>query len=76
MTVEYSPTCTNWKIESNLTFPLNVGHPNTLLCHYKYTTTIIRTSAENDSRVFYILNFADEQFERNVTKELTLPTKG
>ena len=75
-TVEYSPTCTNWKIESNLTFPLNVGHPKTLLCQYNHTTTIIRTSAENDSRVFYILNCGDEQFGRNVTKELTLPTKG
>ena len=75
VTVEYSPTCTNWKIESNLMFPLNVGYTNTLLCHYNHTTTIIRASAENDSRVFYILNFGDEQFERNVTKEFTLPTK-
>ena len=76
MTVESSPTCTNWKIESTLKFPLNISDANTLFCHYNHTNTTISTSAENDSRIFYILNFGDEQFERNVTKELTLPTKG
>ena len=75
MTVESSPACTNWKIESTLKFPLNTSDANTLFCHYKHTNTTIRTSAENDSRIFYILNFGDKQFERNVTKEFTLPTK-
>ena len=45
------------------------------MCHYNHTTTTISTSAENESRDFYILNFGDEQLERNFTKELTLLTK-
>ena len=75
LTVESLPTCTNWKIKSNVTFPLEINDTNILSCHYNYTTTMISISAENDSRVYYILKFEYEQFKRNVTKELTVPTK-
>ena len=73
VTVESKPICTNWKIKSNLTFPLESDDPITLLCQYNHTTISINTSAENDSRVYYNLNFEDKQCKRNVAKELTCP---
>ena len=76
VTVESEPTCTNWKIKSNVTFPLESNDPITLSCQYNHTIISINTSAENDARIYYILNFEDEACNRNVTKELTCPAKG
>ena len=73
VTVESKPICTNWKIKSNLTFPLESDDPIILSCQYNHTTISINTSAENDSRVYYNLNFEDKQCKRNVAKELTCP---
>lgn len=73
--LESDPTFTNWKIKSSITFPLNIDHTNILSCQYNQTTIKIKTSAEYDSQVYYILSFGDEQCKRNVTKELTCLTK-
>ena len=75
VTVESKPTCTNWKIKSNVTFPLESNDSIIRSCQYNHTIISINTSAENDARVYYTLNFEDEQCIRNVAKELTCPAK-
>ena len=76
VTVESKPTCTNWKIKSNVTFPLESNDSIIRSCQYNHTIISINTSAENDARVYYTLNFEDQHCEKNVTKELTCPVKG
>ena len=53
VTIESEPTCINWKINSNLTFSLEIDNATTFSCQYNGTAITIGTSAENDSRVYY-----------------------
>ena len=71
VTVESKLTCTNWKIKSNVTFPLESKDSIIRSCQYNHTIISINTSAENDARVYYTLNFEDDQCITNVAKELT-----
>ena len=71
--VKSLPTCTNWKIESNVKLPLRSVDTNTFFCQYNHTTIKINASPENDSQVYYNLSFGNQQFQGNVAKELTFP---
>ena len=74
VTIESEPTCINWKINSNLTFSLEIDNATTFPCQYNGTAITIGTSAENGSRVYYKVIFENNYFKSNFTKELKFPT--
>ena len=74
--VESQPKCTNWKIQPKpVRFPISSGNVNISSCQYNQTITTLTTSADNESLVYFNLSFENESFIKNVTRELTLPTK-
>ena len=74
--VKSQPECTNWKIKSKLVkFPITNGNANISSCQYNQTITTLETSGEHNSLVYFNLYFENESFKKNVTRELTLPTK-
>ena len=74
--VKSRPRCTNWKMQSKpVRFPIISGNADISSCEYNQTITTLTTSAGNDSLVYFNLSFENESFEKNITRELTLPTK-
>ena len=74
--VKSQPECTNWKIKSKLvTFPITNGNANISSCQYNQTIATLTTSGENDPLVYFNLQFENESFKKNFTREITLQTK-
>ena len=74
--VESLPKCTNWKLPpKTVRFPINSGSVNISSCQYNQSTAKLITSAVNDSLVYLNFSLENESFKKNVTRELTLPTK-
>ena len=74
--VKSRPRCTNWIIQSKpVRFPISSGSADISSCEYNQTITTLTTSAENDSLVYFNFSFENESFKKNITRELTLPTK-
>ena len=69
------PTCTNLEIKTNLTFPLGSLDTNSILCRYNSTDITIRTSACDDSGVYYIVIIESENVTIEFIQELTFPNK-
>ena len=76
VTIKTWPTCTNWKISSNLLeFPLEALIVSDILCKYNQTHTILNKSKDEYSQFYYNLSFNNEIFTKNITRQITLPSK-
>ena len=75
LTVVSHPTCTNWEIKTNLTFPLRILDANSIFCQYNSTNITIRTSACDDSGVYYTVIIESENVTTEFIQELTFPNK-
>ena len=77
VTIKTWPTCTNWKIDSSsLQFSLKTLIVSDILCKYNQTHTILsKTEDNNYSQFYYNLSFIDEIFTKNITRQITLPSK-
>ena len=75
LTVVSQPTCTNWEIKANLTFPVRSVDTSSILCQYNSTDITIRTSACDDSGVYYTVIIESENVTIEFIQELTFPNK-
>ena len=75
VTVVSIPTCTNWEIKTNLTFPLRSLDTSSILCQYNTTDITIRSSACGDSGVYCTVIIEGENITTEFIQESTLPNK-
>ena len=77
--VESWPTCTNrkknLKLLLKLKFLIKDINADILQCQFKQTFATLQTSADNELPVYFNFHFKNKRSKKNITKELSLPTK-